>query len=367
LVMFYFSNYILKIPAFGEVYKTNYFAWKRSYLNFLRASRLRRGPIVVHWLSTYRCNSNCVYCEASANDSKCDELTTEEVMSVIDELAALKVKHFFITGGEPLMRADLWDIISYSKSRGLTVGMITNSLLFRKFQNEFEKASFKTIWTSVDGLEQTHNKNRGFSNAYKITLEAVRFYTNINIPLRVVNTLVHPRNFDEIPKLFEELKAAGINRWRLALAIPVGRAAEDDWTLPADKIKAIFNYVAETRKHFDIELSEELGYLGCWDTRTKNSPFFCPSGLTFCVIMPDGHVLPCQVVYDNKYSEGNVREMTFKKIWQQGFEAFRKVRLEGYCADCIHGKACSGGCWGRRVNEGTCLRKLWDPENYSKR
>jgi radical SAM protein with 4Fe4S-binding SPASM domain len=337
---------------------------KRTYNNLLRKTGLRPGPLVVNWLSTYRCNSSCLYCEASANEPKCVELTSEQIKKVIDELHALKTRHFFVTGGEPLMRKDLFDILQYAKHRKMTVGMITNSLLFAHYKEEIKQAEFKSIWTSVDGLEATHDKNRGYPTAYNITLEAIRYYSKLEIPLRVVNTMVHPGNYDELPALFEELKAAGITRWRLALAIPVGRASKDDWALPRDKIEKIFKYVTDLRKNFDVELSEELGYLGCLDLKTKNTPFSCPSGLWFCVIMPDGHVLPCQVAYDTKYSEGNVLQTPFVTIWQDGFRPFRTGQLEGDCCSCIHRRACGGGCWGRRINKDECLRGIWDLANY---
>jgi radical SAM protein with 4Fe4S-binding SPASM domain len=358
------SHYLQKVPVLGEVYKNNYFAWKREYLNLLRRTGIRPGPTVVHWLCTYRCNSNCVYCEASANEVACRELATSEIISVLDDLQAMRVRRFFVTGGEPLVRKDLFDVLDAAKRRGMTVSLITNSLLWEKFREPIRKAGLSSIWTSVDGLEDTHDRNRGVAGAYETTLEAIRFYRKIRIPLREVNTLVHPGNIDELPELQESLRDAGVNRWRLALALPVGRASDNSWALAPDQISALFRYVERTRSDYDVELSEELGYLGCMDTTTRNSPFICPSGLSFCVIMPDGHVLPCQVVYDTRYSEGNVRDEPFRQIWKTGFERFRKVKLEGDCATCVHRKACSGGCWGRIVAEKKCLRGIWDPKTY---
>lgn len=362
--MLVWSNYIQKVPIFGKIYTNNYFILKRSYINFLRKSGIQPGPLVVHWLATYRCNSNCVYCEASANEPKCKELKTEQMKKVINELGELKVRRFFVTGGEPLMREDLFEILDHAKRHGMSLGMITNSLLYAKFKKQIKNAAFQSIWTSVDGLASTHDKNRGHRNAYRITFDAIKYYADINIPLRVVNTVVHPRNYDELPKLFEELKNAEINRWRLVFVTPIGRGGQDNWALNSEQIRNVFQYVGKERRNFEIELSEELGYLGCWDTRTRNSPFFCPSGLTFCAIMPDGNVLPCQVVYDAKYSEGNIKETSFQEIWKNGFKKFRKVMFEGECVSCLHKKACGGGCWGRMVTEGNCLRRIWDEENY---
>jgi len=291
-------------------------------------------------------------------------LGTENIRDVLNELEELRVRYFFVTGGEPLIREDLFEVLDDAKQRGMKVGMISNSLLYDRFKDQIKNMDFDSIWTSVDGLDETHNRNRGYPDAYQITLDAIRYYTEIKIPLRVVNTLVHSGNYNELPKLLEELRQAGINRWRLALAMPVGRASDDNWALSSDQIEELFHYVTNMRRNFDVELSEELGYLGCMDIRTKNSPFFCPSGLTFCVIMPDGHVLPCQVVYDTKYSQGNVKETPFREIWEHAFKNFRTVKLKGECATCVHRRACSGGCWGRTVTEGKCLRGIWDPKNY---
>lgn len=358
------SDAVERIPVLSTLWRDRYFSWKRRYVNLLRATGIRPGPQVVHWLATYRCNSNCLYCEASANDRCNDELSTEEIVSVLDDLAALRVRRFFVTGGEPLVRGDLFHVLTEARRRGMEVSMITNGLLCRKYAAEILEARFQSIWTSVDGLEDTHDRNRGVPGAFATTLDAVRYFREIEIPLRVVNTLVHPGNLDELPELLDVLRDAGINRWRLALALPVGRASDDSWGLSDDQVESLFDYAETTRREFDIELSEELGFLGCRDTTTRNTPFFCPSGLVFCVLMPNGHVLPCQVVYDDAYSEGNVRDTSFRQIWKNGFHRFRKVELQGECATCIHAAACGGGCWARMSREGRCLRGIWDPENY---
>jgi len=361
------SRYIQKLPWLGDWYRENYFSMKRFYLNTLRDSGIRPGPSVVHWLCTNRCNQKCVYCEASANQVRTDELTTEEIKAVLDDLGELRVRRFFVTGGEPMMRKDLWEVLAHAKRRGMSIGMISNSTLFERFREEIREAGFASIWTSVDGLPETHDPNRGERGAFETTMDALRYYSEIEIPLRVVNTLVHPGNVDELPVLFERLKDAGMTRWRFAVATSVGRAdGEDQWVLPDERIDALFDYVEQSRKDFDIELSEELGYLGRRDLPTRNTPFICPSGLSFCVIMPDGNVLPCQVVYDNRFSEGNVRERSIKEIWANGFQRFRReIELPGLCNSCRHRHACSGGCWARVVNDGrSCLRGIWDPMHY---
>jgi len=334
----------------------------RWYKNILRTTGIRPGPSSVHWVATYRCNAHCLYCEASANEVECEELSTEQIKYTVSQLAELRVRYFYVTGGEPLLRKDVFEVIHHAKAQRMKIGFVTNSILFEKYKTDFGKARFDIIWTSVDGILKTHDRNRGYKGAYEKILAAIKFYKNINIPIRAVNTVVNQDNFHELPELFEALKAAGMNRWRLALTAPVGRAKDGNWALSNDNLLKLFQFASKMRKHFPVDLSEQLGYLGCWDRQVRESPFYCPSGLDRCVIMPDGNVLPCQMVYDTSYSEGNVKEKLFKEIWKEGFTSLRHVRLEGECAKCSHQKACGGGCWAQRVMGNRCLKNIWESE-----
>jgi len=350
------SKYATKLPLIARIYRKNYFAWKRSYANLLRSSGMRPGPLIVSWVATNRCNSTCVYCEVRANEDISDELTTAEIKSLLDQLGELKVKRFFVIGGEPMVRKDLFEVLAHAKRRGMSVGIFTNSLLTEKYSNEIRETGLQNVWTSVDGLADIHNKNRGYPNAYKITLDAIRYYAEIGIPVRVVNTLVHPENIDSLEPLFEELKEAGMNWWRLGAVMPVGRAKNDDFSLSRDQTTRLFEYVKRMRSQFKVTITEEMGYLGDWEEQVRDDPFFCHAGLTFCAIQPNGDVVPCQTDHGGTYSEGNIRETPFREIWESEFQGFRKPQLSGDCISCEYDRACAGGCWITRVNEAHCLK-----------
>jgi radical SAM protein with 4Fe4S-binding SPASM domain len=350
------TKHIGRLPVIGNIYRRNYYAWKRAYANFLRGAGLRPGPIIVSWVATNRCNSNCVYCEARANEEIADELTTKEIKELLDELGALKVKRFFVIGGEPMVRKDLFDVLGHARLRGMSVGIFTNSLLTRKYSEAIRKTGLDNVWTSVDGLAATHDKNRGYPKAYEITLDAIRYYTEIGIPTRVVNTLVHPENFGQLDQMFEELKKAGMNWWRLGAVMPVGRARNDDFSLSPERTTELFEYVKRLRREFKVTITEEMGYLGCWEDQVRDAPFICHAGLTFCAVMPNGDVVPCQTDHVGKFSEGNVRQTPFSEIWRTGFRVFRQAELDDECVSCQHKRACSGGCWITRANEAACLK-----------
>jgi radical SAM protein with 4Fe4S-binding SPASM domain len=352
---------LLRFPLAGPFIRENYAVWKRAYANAMRRTGLRPGPVIVSWVATNRCNSNCVYCEARANEESPDELTTAEIKAVLDELRALGTRRFFVIGGEPMVRRDLFEVLRYAASLGMRVGIFTNSLLARKFERQIRDAGLDNVWTSIDGLRETNNRYRGHPQAYELALDALRLYAEIRIPTRVVNTVVHPGNFQELPRLFGELRSAGMNWWRLGIVMPVGRARHNDFSLPAAQTEELFGFVEGLRRHFRVTISEEMGHLGRWEDRLRDSPFFCHAGLTFCAIMPDGHVVPCQTDHGSRFSEGNIRTQPFPAIWRDGFQGFRKLRLEARCRACDFRRACSGGCWIGRVGGAHCAKTLFHP------
>lgn len=353
------TNILKEVPVLGAAYRKNYGVLKHALHNFLRQSGLRPGPLMVSWVATNRCNSKCVYCEARANEADPRELTTTEIKQVLDQLGELKVRSFFVIGGEPLMRQDLFEVLAYAKLLGMELGIFTNSLRAKKFQQEIQAAGLQHIWTSIDGLAPTHDKYRGGrQGAYETTMAAVGAYARINIPVRVVNTVVHPGNFDEMPALFEKVKTSGATWWRLGAVTPVGRALDNEqFFLAPEKIRELFRFAEECRHHFHVTISEEMGHLGCYEESLKDEPFYCHAGQTFCAIMPDGDVVPCQTDDGHSCAEGNVRERPFREIWQHGFASFRHPTLPEECRSCEYHHACCGGCWIVRKQGAPCAKR----------
>ena len=354
-------GHLLELPFVGRLIRENYAVCKRTYANATRQTGLRPGPVMVSWVATNRCNANCVYCEARANEGSTEELSTEEIKRVLNQLRRVRTRRFFVIGGEPLMRPDLFDVLQHATNLGFRIGIFTNSILARKFEVEISKAGFDNIWTSIDGLKDTNNRYRRHPLAFELTLDALRFYADIRIPTRVVNTVVHPENFSELPELFAELREAGMNWWRLGIVMPVGRARNQNFSLTADQMNKLFCFATRLRRDFRVTISEEMGYLGCWEDKLRDSPFFCHAGLTFCAIMPDGHVVPCQTDHGSRFSQGNVRKRPFASIWREGFQDFRKVQLKGSCKNCKFRRACSGGCWIGRIGEAQCAKTMFYP------
>ncbi|MDD1701034.1 MAG: radical SAM protein [Methanoregula sp.] len=356
---------LLKIPSLNTYYFKHYATYRFMYFKFKNCLNLLR-PLEVSWLITYNCNFKCIHCEASAGSTKVLELTTDEAFRLIDEFKSMGVKRILLSGGEPLVRKDVFLIIEYILSRGIQYGILSNGFSVDKFTDKFMRMKPFMFFTSIDGLEQTNDEIRGVHGAFKKSLDALTFFQSIGVDQRVVNTLVLPNNIRQLPELKKIIQKSAATFWRLAIPIPVGRLMDNEKPfLDKDQLKYLFGFIDASRKDLHIELSEDAGYLGCYALKLRSYHFFCDAGLTNCAVMPDGEVLGCQIAYDNAFSEGNIRTRSFQEIWRNGFSHFRNPQFETKCRACTYLEACRGGCWGMRLGNKHCYKDVWEEPSHN--
>ena len=351
---------IVGLPLLGRYYARRAASLKRSYcLALWRTGRLTPFAFV-QWLATYQCNYRCPYCEASAGEVSVVELTTEEVKRLIDDLAAMRVRRLFVSGGEPLVRADVPELIVYANQRGLAVGLASNGSLVAARWELLRHGRYFLYFTSIDGVPAYNDRVRGHDGACAAALRSLELFETLKVPTRMVNTVVHPANFDQLPELFRLIKSSAANRWHLTPIESVGRAAAGgESTLNGAQLHELVRFARAHTGELTVDLAESHSYLGCLAGGPVGKPFFCGAGLTRCSIMPDGDVLGCQQVYDRRFSEGNIRERPFPEIWREGFGRFRRRTTRPGCARCEHLGACGGGCWSEHELHGGCLKGLW--------
>jgi radical SAM protein with 4Fe4S-binding SPASM domain len=356
---------IFPFPVLKRIYFNHYGSYRFRYLKIKKRLNLLK-PREVQWLTTYRCNFKCTHCEASAGITKVHELTTAEAFRLIDELDEMGVQIIFLSGGELLVRKDIFLIIEYILNRGLMYNIASNGFLVDEFKEEFKRMKPTLYFTSIDGLEKTNDKIRGVDGAFRKCIDSVKFFESIGVIYRTINTVVLPDNIQELPDLKKIIRDSGATLWRLAIPIPVGRAKENPkMSLDVGQIKYLFDFIRSASEEMNIELSEDAGYIGCYEPELRGYPFFCEAGLTYCAIMPDGEVLGCQIAYDNSFSEGNIRTRPFREIWQNGFSRFRKPHIEPGCLSCRYLKSCRSGCWGMRMGNKHCLKEVWDEQKIN--
>jgi len=347
---------ILETPALGSLYRKRAAKLKRGACLLLYRFGMLKPVSFVQWLVTNQCNASCPFCEASAGHAGADELTLDEAKSLIRDLKRMKVRRLVLSGGEPLLRPDISEIMDYANQCSIGLGLVTNGWRVRDLESRLRQFRFFLYFTSIDGEQAFHDKTRGITGAFTRALEGLALFGRMRVPVRIVNTVVHPGNILQLESLAEIVKNSGATSWRLTPVSDVGRAAGDSsYCLTREQLQYLASFIRGKRNTINVDYGESHMYLGCFAEGHAGRPFFCGAGLTRCSIMPNGDVLGCHQVYDLSLSEGNVRDKGFPQIWKHGFERFRSKKFKNVCLQCDHLDACQGGCWAEMEKTGTCL------------
>jgi radical SAM protein with 4Fe4S-binding SPASM domain len=273
------------------------------------------------------------------------------------------VRTLIITGGEPLLREDIFEVFRAAHEAGVAnTALATNGYLVSRFENELKEAGLSAVHISIDGLPETNDRIRGVRHASERAWSALSFFEDIGVGERVLNTIVHKKNIHELEELAEHVCDSSATVWNLQIALPVGRAKRHDYLkMEDDDISELFRFAVKARRRIRIQMAHHLGYLGRADRLLRTEPFFCGAGTQTCAILAGGEVVGCQVYYDPASAEGNIRRESFKDIWERLFTRFFNAEAQEECKSCRHFSACLGGCSAYREIEGRCcLKDIWE-------
>jgi radical SAM protein with 4Fe4S-binding SPASM domain len=328
---------------------SNEFFAKHGYLE---------APGLVQWMATLRCGLSCEHCLAVSHESGFTDLPIEKAKKLIDEVAAMGVREFLLTGGEPLAREDLAEVIEYLGGREVNWSLNTAAMPGESLREAISRNKPGFVAVSLDGPKDVHDGFRGKVGAYEEALEAIRFYKSLGVKV-CAGTTVTSRNYDYLDETFHLVAAGGADQWGIHLLVPEGRAAQrKDLFLSKAQLKRLIKFVARKRRYFDVEMADEIGYLGYLEPLVRDFPLSCGAGRAQCVILPDGAVVPCTTL-DRSCSAGNIHERTLAQIWAEGFRDLRSWRPEGKCGHCAYSPACRGGCWLQRKSGTECFKDVW--------
>ncbi len=323
-----------------------------------------RPPRLIAWELTNACNLACIHCRANAiKEPLPDELTTSEAKDFVNELVEYK-PIVILTGGEPLLRSDVYEIARYATSRGLRVVLATNgTLLTPEIVRKLKSAGIQRVSVSIDGSNaETHDTFRGESGAFDAALRGINILKNEGMNFQI-NTTITKRNIDEIPRIYElalELNASALH---IFLLVPTGRGEEivDD-EIPPEEYERVLNWFYDKSKDKRIQLKATCAphYFRIMRQRakaegitiTKETHGFeamtkgCLGGSAFCFVSSKGDVYPCGYL---PALAGNIRKQSFKTIWEKShvFNDLRDAgKLKGKCGECEYRTVC-GGCRAR--------------------
>ncbi|PVX24752.1 MAG: radical SAM/SPASM domain-containing protein [Candidatus Bathyarchaeum sp.] len=354
-----------------------------------------RSPFLVVWNFTYKCNLKCKHCYSDSGNVSKTELSTEEAMAVVDQVADFGVTSLAFSGGEPLMRKDFFEVARHAVDAGLYVSLATNgTLLTEENVRKLKDIGVHYVEVSVDGANaKTHDFFRGKTGAFEQTMQGLKNCMNKNICTCIAITGTK-NNLKEIPAVLEMAENMGIDRFTLFNFIPTGRGKEivaaDPSPQEREQLLRFFNTkLSEDHKIAILSTTPQLARVAlqnCSPTqediimplahmeatkinkRAKALADFiggCGAGRLYCAISPEGDVQPCVFM---PLVVGNLKTERLEDIWLNS-KVFKDLRnrenLKGRCGKCEYKFVC-GGCRARAfayhddylMSDPGCIKKL---------
>ncbi len=314
----------------------------------------------VVWEITLSCNINCLHCGSSANVHKRpNELTTQEALSLIEQLADLKCKRVILSGGEPFMRKD-WSILAQRLvDLGVKCDIISNGTIINDdIIDILERIGVNYLMFSLDGATaKTHDYIRGKEGVFNHLMEVIDKLKKRNFFVANVTT-VHKGNIGELDDIKKLVLDKHVDVWQLQTANIRGRMPKE-WALNADDYYNLAKYIAENRQRYKgLLYISEADCIGYYSKLTPDMGLTnwrgCNAGINTIGIESDGTIIGCLSMQEDIEREGNIREKSLKEIWNNpdNFKYNRRFdlsQLGGICADCKYGGICRGGCTERAI------------------
>lgn len=349
-----------------------------------RAEGTAPTPSMAVWALTQACDQRCLSCGPRSGRTLPDELTTEECLRLVAELAELGVGEVVLIGGEAYLRPDFLLVIRAIREHGMKATMTTGGYGFTQQQVEAAvEAGLQLVSFSIDGLASTHDALRRRPGSWSRAFEGlVRVRTAGATP--AANTQINRRTLPDLVQLADRLGEAGVATWQMFFTIPHGGAADHpDLVLqPYMMLEAfeVMERVLERCRAHGITVwpGNNLGYFGPLETalrRHQNAEAHyqgCQAGLTGLGIEPDGSIKSCPSLGGAANTGGSWREHGLRAIWERAPEMRRIERrtkddLWGFCGDCYYAEPCMGGCtatseplFGKPGNNPYCHHRALD-------
>jgi mycofactocin radical SAM maturase len=285
---------------------------------------------------------HCVHCLSDAGPAADNELSTQECRDLVDQLTALNVFQVNIGGGEPFVRGDFLDLVTYAHDQGLVTCVSTNGMLIdQELARRLSRLTMLYLQVSLDGATAEINDTIRGKGTYQNIMDAIDCLANQGIPFSI-NTVLTCLNFpqlDDLRKLAKTYHAdLRVSRFR-----PSGRGKESKgWLGPnKDQLEAFTYWLNE---HDLVRTGDSFFCLTSEKRRSKGLDM-CGAAKMTCCTSPTGGVYPCAFLQEEPFLAGNIREMAFKTIWDRSpvFLQFRSLDVES-CLSCYRFENCRGGC-----------------------
>lgn len=353
-------------------------------------------PFIVIWETTQACDLACVHCRACAQPVRSAlELSTDEAKRLIDEVAALEAPVFVLTGGDPLKRPDIFELVEYASVHGVRISLTPSAtpLLTQEAILRLKQCGLARLAISLDGpTAEIHDAFRRVLGSYEWTLQAVRWAREVGLPVQI-NTTITRRNLQYVDSIIALLERLDIVLWSVFFLVPTGRGSNRD-LISAEEFERVFEKMHQTsrRVKFDIKSTEAQHYrrfLLQRRTEEKRKGDGQPrppmpgmntadgigrarginDGKGFVFVSHLGEVFPSGFL---PVSAGNVRKQSLTELYCHSplFVSLRdSANLKGKCGVCEYREVCGGSrsrahaLTGDMFAEEQCC--IWQPKAWA--
>lgn len=340
-------------------------------------------PRLIFWELTQGCNLACQHCRAEAQAVRAeDELSTEQIFKVIDDITSAYRPVLILTGGEPLYRPDLFEIAEYATRKGARISLATNATLITpEIARRIRDVGVQRVAVSIDGATpEIHDTFRGIPGAWEAAWRGIENLKAVGLPYQL-NITVARHNKVQVPAIVRLAEERGAAAAHLFVLVPVGCGVQiaDREMLPAEEVEALLEWLYETSERTTIEVratcapqyhrilrqqggagavarARASAQMALGEGGATGHPVMpgnraagskgCLAGSGVCFISHAGVVQPCGYL---PVAAGNVLQTPFPEIWENS-QLFRELRdpdlLGGKCGECEYRVSC-GGCRAR--------------------
>lgn len=321
----------------------------------------------VVWEITLKCNLACGHCGSRAGSPRTEELSTEEALDLIEQMASLGVEEVALIGGEAFLRPDWLQLAAAIVDSGMKCSMTTGGFgIAQRTAERMAEVGISAVSISVDGLEEVHDRLRGRRGSWQQCFKTMERLAAAGIPFGC-NTQINRRTATQLPLLYEHLRAAGFKAWQLQLTVPMGNAADnDDMLLQPAELLELYPMLGELAQRsqedgISLQAGNNVGYYGPYARllrgrgRAERLWTGCKAGINTLGLEADGAIKGCPSLPTKPYTGGNIREHSLEEVVYNAPElTFNEDggtdHLWGFCKGCDYAALCRGGCsWTSHV------------------
>lgn len=338
----------MSLPILEKLTGEGLLWWRRERLNYWKLP----APAGVLWDLTSRCNLRCKHCVVSAGEMRRNELNISECCMLIDEFADFGVRQLILSGGEPMIREDFFDIAEYAAVKGIFIQVATNGTLIDRIAAQRLADIGACAQVSLDSADPAvHDEFRQCFGSWHKTKVGIELLIKAGVPVTLAAT-VTTLNIEGIPDLYELAKDMGVTTFRILPFVPFGRGKyADELEVPPVRMRELTRTLLSKREELCLNIAP-MEFECTFRPSTKeeidaSTRIGCDGAISYCTVTSNGEVLPCN--YFSGAEAENVKDKHFSWIWYNSrflnyFRSLKVSDIRGVCQQCTWLSVCRGSC-----------------------